>query len=54
MSGPELIRQYILAMTGIDIGGIAPPRNDRELILYHHALAIAQAWHQANATGKTA
>jgi hypothetical protein len=54
MSGPELIRQYILAMTGTDIGGIAPPRNEREVALYYHALAIAQAWHQANATGKTA
>jgi hypothetical protein len=54
MTGPELIRQYILAMTGTDIGGIAPPRNDIELLLYQHALAIAQAWHQANATGKTA
>ena len=50
MSGPELIRQYILAMTGTDIGGIAPPRNEREMALYIHALAIAQAWHQANAT----
>lgn len=51
MSGSELIRQYILAMTGIDIGGIAPPRNERETALYYHALAIAQAWHQQHATG---
>lgn len=53
MTGPELIRQYILAMTGTDIGGIAPPRNEREVALCYHALAIAQAWHQANAASKT-
>jgi hypothetical protein len=45
MTGPELIRQYILAKKGVDIGGIAEPCNDREWQLYRHALSVAMYWY---------
>jgi len=44
MNGPELIRQYILERKGVDIGGIAPPRDGVEWIMYHQALQVAAAW----------
>jgi hypothetical protein len=45
MSGPELIRQYIMAIKGVDIGGIAEPRNERQWALYRQAFAIALYWY---------
>ena len=44
MNGPELIRQYILAHNGVDIEGIAEPRNEREWQLYNRAYMVALLW----------
>jgi hypothetical protein len=48
MSGPELIRRYILAMKGVDIGGIAEPVTTLQWALYYQAVAIATDWWQSN------
>ena len=37
----ELIRQYIIAMKSVDIGAIAPPRNEREWDLFDSAWMTA-------------
>ena len=37
----SLIRQYILEKKGVDIGAIAPPRNEREWDLFDHAWMTA-------------
>ena len=37
----ELIRQYILERKGVDIGAIAPPRNERERDLFDKAWMTA-------------
>jgi len=46
MNGPELIRQYILAMKGVDIGGIQEPSTPHQWDLYYRALMIAMVWQQ--------
>jgi hypothetical protein len=45
MNGPEIIRQYILAMKGVDIGGIQEPVTETEKMLYSRALSIAMHWY---------
>lgn len=50
MNGPELIREYILAMKGVDIVGVAEPRNDHEAELYIQALAVAVSWKMKQGT----
>lgn len=45
MNKCEIIRAYILAMKGVDIGGIAEPRNDREWELFHRAYQYAMFWY---------
>jgi hypothetical protein len=45
MNGPEIIRQYILAMKGVDIGGIQEPVTHRDKELYSRALSIAMHWY---------
>ena len=45
MSKCEIIRQYILAMKGVDIGGIAEPRNAREWQLFDKAYTVAVIWY---------
>ena len=37
----ELIRRYILERKGVDIGAIAPPRNEREWDLFDQAWMVA-------------
>lgn len=45
MNKCEIIRQYILAMKGVDIGGIAEPRNARERQLFDKAYQFAMFWY---------
>jgi len=45
MNKCELIRAYILAMKGVDIGGIEEPRNAREWALFDQAWQVAMIWH---------
>jgi hypothetical protein len=45
MSGPELIRLYILSVKGVDIGGIAEPQTVRQWELYRRALSVAMFWY---------
>lgn len=44
MSDQELIRLYILEMKGVDIGGIAEPRNDIEWFMFKQAAFVASRW----------
>lgn len=44
MNGPEIIRQYILAMKGVDIGGIKDPVTPIEQAMYQRALSVAMWW----------
>lgn len=44
MNGPEIIRQYILAMKGVDIGGIQEPATALQMAMYERALSVAMAW----------
>lgn len=44
MNKCEIIRQYILAMKGVDIGGIMEPRNAREWDLFERAWQYAMFW----------
>ncbi len=44
MSDCEVIRMYIMAMRGVDIVGIAEPRNEREWELFRIAKAKAYEW----------
>ena len=46
MNGPGIIRKYILAKKGVDIGGIAQPTTPHQWDLYHQALLIAMMWRQ--------
>ena len=45
MNKCELIRAYILAKKGVDIGGIAEPRNAHEWELFNRAWQVAMIWH---------
>lgn len=45
MNKCEIIRKYILAHKGVDIGGIAEPRNAREWELFNRAWQFAMFWH---------
>ena len=44
MTGPEIIRQYILAMKGVDIVGINEPVTPIEQAMYQRALSVAMWW----------
>jgi len=50
MNGPELIRKYILEKKGVDIGGIATPRDATEWIMFHHAVQVAARYFAAKGT----
>lgn len=40
----DIIRQYILAKKGVDIGGVKMPANEREWKLFNHAFRVAFTW----------
>lgn len=44
MSKGEMIRQYILAKKGVDIGGIEKPTTAREWELFERAYQYAMFW----------
>ncbi len=44
MNKCEIIRAYILHHKGVDIGGIAEPRNAKEWELFEQAYQIAVLW----------
>ena len=45
MNKCEIIRAYILAMKGVDIGGIAEPLSAHEWELFNKAWQHAMFWH---------
>ena len=45
MSKCEMIRAYILAKKGVDIGGIAKPTTAREWELFERAYQHAMYWY---------
>lgn len=41
----EIIRMYIHAKKGVDIGGVKMPANEREWQLFNHAFRVAFTWY---------
>jgi hypothetical protein len=40
----EIIRMYIHAKKGVDIGGVKMPANEREWQMFRHAFQVAYIW----------
>jgi len=45
MNKCEIIRRYILAMKGVDIGGIAEPTTPEQWMLFDRAYQVAMFWY---------
>jgi len=45
MNKCEIIRQYILAKRGVDIGGISEPTTPEQWMLFDRAYSVALIWY---------
>lgn len=45
MNKCEIIRQYILAKRGVDIGGISEPTTPEQWMLFDRAYSVAMIWY---------